>query len=123
LSFIGSANAVLPYSRVAHYGTPQIPDISQPAALDIAASIHFPSDHPLDEWAALQCNAPNAMLLPALKVKEFHFSCSPEAVLASMLSASVISLEHADTADARALITELEAHLAPLYPVESRPRL
>lgn len=37
-----------------------------------------------------------------------------------MPSTTVISLERPDTADARALITELEAHLAPLYPVESR---
>ena len=33
---------------------------------------------------------------------------------------AVISLERPDSEDARALITELEAHLAPLYPVESR---
>ncbi len=33
---------------------------------------------------------------------------------------TVISRERPDTADARALITELEAHLAPLYPIESR---
>ena len=37
-----------------------------------------------------------------------------------MLSRTVISLERPDTEDARALITELEAQLAPLYPVESR---
>jgi GNAT superfamily N-acetyltransferase len=33
---------------------------------------------------------------------------------------TVISLERPDTADAVALITELEAHLAPFYPAESR---
>ena len=33
---------------------------------------------------------------------------------------TVISRERPDSTDARALITELEAHLAPLYPVESR---
>lgn len=33
---------------------------------------------------------------------------------------AVISLERPDTADAGALITELEAHLVPLYPSESR---
>ena len=33
---------------------------------------------------------------------------------------TVISFERPDSADARTLITELEAHLAPLYPVESR---
>ena len=32
----------------------------------------------------------------------------------------VITLEHPDSADAVALITELEAHLAPLYPSQSR---
>jgi putative acetyltransferase len=37
-----------------------------------------------------------------------------------MPATTVISLERPDTADARALITELEAHLAPLYPIESR---
>lgn len=37
-----------------------------------------------------------------------------------MSSTTVISLERPDTADARALIIELEAHLAPLYPAESR---
>jgi len=37
-----------------------------------------------------------------------------------MPSKTVISCERPDTADARALITELEAHLAPLYPTESR---
>ena len=37
-----------------------------------------------------------------------------------MSATTVISLERPDTADARALITELEAHLVPLYPVESR---
>ena len=33
---------------------------------------------------------------------------------------AVISLERPDTEDAGALITELEAHLAPFYPSESR---
>ena len=33
---------------------------------------------------------------------------------------TVISFERPDSADARTLIIELEAHLAPLYPVESR---
>lgn len=33
---------------------------------------------------------------------------------------TIITLERADSADASALITELEAHLEPLYPVESR---
>lgn len=33
---------------------------------------------------------------------------------------ATITTERPDTADARALITELEAHLAPLYPRESR---
>ena len=37
-----------------------------------------------------------------------------------MSATTVISLERPDTADARALIIELEAHLAPLYPAESR---
>ena len=37
-----------------------------------------------------------------------------------MSSTTVISLERPDTADARALIIELEAHLAPFYPAESR---
>ena len=37
-----------------------------------------------------------------------------------MSSTTIISLERPDTADARALITELEAHLAPFYPIESR---
>jgi putative acetyltransferase len=37
-----------------------------------------------------------------------------------MPATTVIALERPDTADARALITELEAHLLPLYPVESR---
>ena len=32
----------------------------------------------------------------------------------------IITLERADTADARALIEELEAYLVPLYPQESR---
>jgi putative acetyltransferase len=34
--------------------------------------------------------------------------------------AAVITRERADSADAIALITELEAHLEPLYPAESR---
>jgi putative acetyltransferase len=33
---------------------------------------------------------------------------------------TVISRERPDSADARDLISELEAHLAPLYPIESR---
>lgn len=33
---------------------------------------------------------------------------------------TVITLERADSADAIALITELEAHLEPLYPAQSR---
>jgi putative acetyltransferase len=33
---------------------------------------------------------------------------------------TVIAAERPDTADARTLIAELEAHLAPLYPAESR---
>lgn len=37
-----------------------------------------------------------------------------------MSSTTVISVERPDTEDARALITELEAHLAPFYPIESR---
>jgi hypothetical protein len=34
--------------------------------------------------------------------------------------AAIITAERPDTADARALIAELEAQLAPLYPHESR---
>ena len=33
---------------------------------------------------------------------------------------AIITPERPDTADARALIDELEAHLSPLYPQESR---
>ena len=33
---------------------------------------------------------------------------------------AIITLERPDTPDAKALIEELEAHLAPLYPRESR---
>ena len=35
--------------------------------------------------------------------------------------AAIITLERPDTDDARALISELEAELQPLYPRESRP--
>src|SRR5215213_11782073 len=45
---------------------------------------------------------------------------NPATLLKNMSTTSVISCERPDTADAKALITELEAHLAPLYPVESR---